>query len=274
MSFWTRFKEALYSPELYARVVGEPLSSAFKYAACMLAILSLVVAAIACSKIIPPIQEFSHATLNQILSQIPADFSLRIQKNEARMVSSTEEPFFFNLFPESAPEETVRAVIDTRSDFSYEQFFSYEVGVWVARNGVGFVEDQGKISFQFFDGVEDLTITKPLLTETLESIRSALWIGYVLLVPVIFVLTFFVGCVSFAYLLLLALVAWIIAKARGVVLTYAQAYAITLYAATAGFIYEIAVLFFLPVSIPWGFTVVVLLVAAFALDPKVFKATA
>lgn len=271
MSFWTRFKESFYSQEAYKKVATEPLSSVFWYYINLIALLALLSTGVILFRLVPNIQAFTHEIVDGLVTQIPDNFVLRIKDNIATANNSASEPLLLDFGETTEPAAKKVMVIDTEHDFSYETFDEYGAYVWVTKSGIGFEEEPGKVSFQKYEDIKDLTLTRGIVTEKLTEIRSRLWILYVVLVPLMFLGLFLFGFFDLLYLLILGLIVWGIARLRGVSISYVQAYAVALYAATPALVFFFLQVFAIPFQVPFGFTLVLLLAAALALDPKLFE---
>lgn len=274
MGFWTKLKGSFFSPQQYRDVSQGRLSSAFGYYFAIVALISLTVSGVFSFIAVPAVQEFANVTVSQVIASIPQNLSLRIKDDLASTNDPAAEPIFFQSSDTDPSKQVTFVVLDTTRKFSYEQFKAFNAIVWIANDGVGTFKDgsSGQIQFMPYKGVKDLTITGAMVADLVAQARTYLPVLYAFFVPVLFLLSFMYHVGTLIWLLLGALLVLLIAKGRGIALTYKQAYAISLYAVTASLLFRLFEVFIFATSIPFGFTMVFIVVVVLNLDPMLFVA--
>ena len=273
MSFWARFKESFYSPEFYKRVAHEPLSLGFKYLVSLLAIGALAVSGILAFEFIPFVQDFSNRVVVDVVAQLPEGLEFYIKGNTASTNATSSEPIFITAQFDATTTRATFVVVDTTQAFSVNQFGAYRSYVWVAQDGIGYVDDTG-VSFTPFEAETDgLTLTREMVVSGITKAKSYLWILYALVVPVLFLLFLFINMFTFLSLLVSACFVWLIAWAKGIKLTYKSAYLISLYAITPSLLISFLGFLIPGFGIPYAYSVIFLVVVALNLDKKLFAPT-
>ena len=272
MRFWEKVRSSFYSPAFYAGIATQPVSSAFKFYFSIAAVLSLLISAVLSFQLIPVVQEFSTSTINDFVATIPEGLALSVQGNDAYTNASSTEPIFFNTHAAVPAENFTYLVIDTRQNFSIEQFQAYRTFVWVAHNGVGFVDEGSKVSFQPFEGVESFTMTRDDVVELVHGFRSYAWIFYALLIPGIFFVAFLYYVAVLLWLVFGAILVWGVARIRGIELRFKNTYAIALYAVSLGLVVRCILFLFVPtpIPVPFFFTIIFLVSVIANLEPRAF----
>jgi hypothetical protein len=269
MSFFKKLYKSVYSPELYQEVIQQPAGKAVKYYFGMLSLLAIVAAVVLTLIAAPKIRSFISEIGVQAMNLLPDGLELTIKNG---IVSINQpEPFAIRL-PEtfiqsqrsqgSAAPFEYAVVVDTRAPFSYERFVSYNTFAWVGKNGLAITDREVRARYIEFGSSTSQVINKPLVTgltqRAVSVVNKMVWF----LAPFFFVIVLAVGLFNLAYCAFLAILVRLIAnKVEHLDLSYGQAWSATLYLATLGTLWLFINVCILGLEIPFGFTVITLVLA-------------
>lgn len=269
MAFFKTVKESIYSPKFYATVPKKTFGTAFKYFV-LLALLVAVFSAIRMEpvffKTVP--QWIDNFTKNAA-EIYPADLVIDIKDGKASI--NQPEPYFISV-PASLRESMGKAgifnllVIDTVTPFNVDQLDEYGALVWLMKDGIAVKSNQrnGEVRTYSLSQAKDFTITRQKFDKLMVKIQPYTKFAVNFSGPILFVFfiiaVFIAGLFRMVYLLLFAVVTYIIGKLMKAKLTYGQSYKVSMYAVTLGILIDLVLMFvraFVPVpQIPYLFTMV------------------
>ncbi len=269
MSFIRTIADSIYNPAFYRQIIERPFSYSLKYFLGLAMTLTIVHAAIFSISALPPIRNFLSSAGENIIGFYPEELEVTIQQGNAS--TNVAEPYFIKI-PASWNENgdsTIEnlVVIDTKNDFSLDQFYQYRTAAWLTKDSLIFLKDSG-IQIEPLTKIENLTINQGQIRTLIT--RATPYLKFV--TPVIFLVALFAILFSFVskllYVLLLALIILIIGKIKDVPLTYGKAYQIGLHAITLGLIVNLLPSNFPLLHIPFLFSILTIVVVAMNLKPN------
>lgn len=269
-------KASVYSPAFYKAVLSKPLSWSFKYFFSFILIIAVISTAVFGWRLVPTVNSFLSNLAPTILKYFPNELEVVIKDGQA--TSNVAEPFLIpfphELAPKSVaingqnPDEFVNLlVINTKAGFTdWKEFQGYETMALLSKDAIVFM-DKGGIKIQPLTGIPNTTINKKELTAILEGIKPFMKFAAPLLVLFIFLGVYSVLSFKVVYLLVAALVLWLIAaKFKGLKIGYKKSYQVGLHAVTAALLLETVLQLFFGVRIPYVFTILTLVIAWFNLS--------
>lgn len=274
MSFFRTLKRSVYDREFYRAVPGQGFSSAVKYFAILTALLSLAVGIIFSSRVGWSLVYNSDVAMfrSQVEGLFPDE--LVLQFGNGGVSSNVDEPYaipFPEAWKESADVQSERMprnllVINTGKPIEFADFSLYDTAAILSKDHIGFYDvSQEKFEIQNIGGLakESLTLDKAQYMRLIDT--GAYYLKVIIVVLLCFsplFLFLFLFPVYIVYLLFGAVVVWLAAKARGVRLTYKQAYACGLYLVTLPVLYEILAALWAPALVfPFDATLILFVLA-------------
>lgn len=263
--FIEHIQKSIYAPEYYREIPARPASHAWKYYGSLAMLLAVVMTIAASLPLIPRLNQFLKTFPDQALSYFPPE--LRITITDGKVGANVSEPYFIN-FPASSTGAAASTTlplhlltIDTASNVTLEQFHTHNTLLWLSRDSVVVQDHDGQLKII---GLKDANgvIDAPHLRLRMNGLRS-----YVPLLTPFLVLVIFLGMLlSFVamlgYLLVDALLVYLLGKIMKQEWSYREAYHISLHAITLPLLVG-SIFFLLPVSgieLPFLSTILLLVV--------------
>lgn len=256
MNFFYHIKNSFYNPVFYATLSGKTLGSSFKYFYSLIAILAFFIAFVLGSQLSPL---FSAENLKKLVALYPSELTLTVMNGVVS--TNVTEPYAIKAFKELRDSGRANlVVIDTKSDFSPELFKKYDTNILIGKNFIVSVKNKNLFQFQYTDLAQmpNFTVNQDKLlrwADVIGSYHLALSLG-------LFVLLFFGFFIFFSvkllWLLVLALIIFLVAKLRKIQLSYKDSYKFAVQAGTAPFIIE-AIFITIGASAPFPFLLSIML---------------
>jgi len=267
MELFKNTKNSIYNPEYYNSLLSEPFSFSLKYFLLFTLIFSAIFSLIYSVRIIPPLRNFLNEKSMEILQRYPEGLEITIKKG--KVLTNAEEPYFVKFPKREMPGSTGPKnflVIDTRSDFSLEKFYSYSTAILLTRDSV-VSQEKGKVTINQLENFPDFTVNKTVVSSFINKITPY----FNLVIPIVmFGMLFGIyTAVSFrlVYLVVAALLIWVIGKIKKVNLNYSKSYQIGLHLMTLPIVVTFSLNLVSPqTSIPFLFTILTVVVAFINLD--------
>ncbi len=267
MGLFKNTKNSIYNPEYYNSLLSKPFSFSLKYFLLFTLIFSAIFALIYSIRIIPPLRNFLNEKSMEILQRYPEGLEITIKKG--KVSTNAEEPYFVKFpageMPDGAGIKNL-LVIDTRSDFYLEKFYSYSTVILLTRDSV-VSQEKGKVTINQLENFPDFTVNKTVVSSFINKITPY----FNLVIPIVmFGMLFGIyAAVSFrlVYLVVAALLIWVIGKIKKVNLDYSKSYKIGLHLMTLPIVVTFSLNFVSPqTSIPFLFTILTVVVAFINLE--------
>ena len=282
MIFLDKIKNSIYGPEFYKKLHSKPLSFSFKYFYALASVLAVIVTAQFSFQVIPNLTAFLASLGPEIVNSYPNELILTIKNGQAS--SNVAEPYFIKT-PESMRNENYRnvpvtdnfIVIDTKNQFTEENFTKYNTLAVVTKTSLAFRKDNGGIEIKPLSEIPDWTIDRASVASFVGKIQP-----FIKFAGPFFVLISFIGfMLSFSaeliYLLFAALLIWVIAKVKKFPLGYKQSYQAGLHIITLPLLlWAVSTIlnFHIIDAIPFFTTIVVIVVALINFEPRKTEPTA
>lgn len=232
MNFFKRILKSIYGPEYYHDLFNSDLGSSFKYFFGLIALLSLVSSLIWGFGLAPMAVKFISENSQKVVNNIPAELLFRVEQGIIK--TNLPQPYFINFDKKdkNLGDFEYLAVIDTNQEFSQEQFKKYNARIWVAKNSIWGMDDDGQMQGKELGPEVNFALSKNSIANFLEQVKP--WFNFIS--PFIFVVLFFgtlmTNVFALVYLLFGALVIWLGCRIKGREIGYGKAYQLGLHALT------------------------------------------
>jgi hypothetical protein len=269
MAFFKTVKESIYSPTFYATVPKKTFGSAFKY----FVLLALLVAVFSAIRMEPvffkTVPQWIDDFTKNAAEIYPNDLVVNVIDGQVSI--NQPEPYLIPV-PANLKEDMNKAgifnllVVDTVTPFSAGQLDEYGALAWLMEDGIAVKSNQrnGEVRTYSLSQARDFTIDRQKVDELFTKLQPYAKFAINFSGPILFVFfviaVFIGGLFRMVYLLLFAVVTYVVGKLLKVKLTYGQAYKVSMYAVTLGILIDLVLMFvgaFITVpQIPYLFTMV------------------
>lgn len=238
MNFFRTILHSIYLPSFYADIPSKSLKSALGYFVLLILLLTIIQSATVAKPLLSDAQTNIQNIVNEVVSQYPDELEITVKNGTA--LTNVEEPYFITL-PNSAGSDIKNLiVIDTKTPYSVSGFNKYQALVWLTRDSV-FLKDQNSFQVRsiILSQLGDFQLNKQTLSSLVDQLSP--WLKFIGPLLFIFAILGFFMLYSFrlVYLLLLALVIWLLSTIFKWSLNYSSSYKVGLYALTLAFLVEI-----------------------------------
>lgn len=239
MNLWRTIRASIYSPEFYRSLPGRKLSFSLKYYYVLGVALAIVFSAVTSFRALPLLAQFLDQAGQTLVAHFPEELAITIQDGEAS--TNVEEPYVLPL-PDTLKTETERngkqapanlLVIDTASQASVESWTAHDTFILITkRNIVAGDERGGRVQIEWLSDMPNVVIDRTFV----QSLRGDLQAVGKWLSPLVVFGTWFaflvVWTLTLIYLVFGGVLAWLIARARKMPVSYGAAYRMALHAWT------------------------------------------
>jgi len=264
-------RASIYSPAFYRELLGKPFSSSVKYYLALIIILAVVHAAVLSYTFVPLARSFLENLGPKVLEFYPDNLVITIDDGVAS--SNVEEPYRLG-WPEGfeTPPQFRDVgnfiVVDTRNTFELERFRGEDTMFLLSKDAIAYRTDGG-VDIQILDRVPDATVDKSLVQSLVRNAESLPQIAAPFIVFLLFFGALLVLLSNLVYLLFGALLIWGFSYIRKTPLGYKKSYQVGIHAMTLGILLSsLAFIFYPPAGFPFGFTLLLLVVAWVNLEPE------
>lgn len=274
MTFWDKFKNSIYGPEFYKGLKAKPLSFSFKYFYALALILAAIGTLQVSSRIIPGMAAFLTGISSGIVDNYPSELTITIKDGQAS--SNVAEPYFIKM-PDSVrseksanvPNPANLIVIDTKNQFTEENFAKYDTVALLTKTSVAFRKDNGGIEIYSLGKIPNWTIDKTSIASFMGKVQPFIKFVAPLLVAAIFIGLMIAFSAQLIYLLFAALLIWIVVKVKKLPLGYKRSYQVGLHAITLPLLLGVVSnIFSMQNPIPFFSTILLVAVAFINFEPK------
>ena len=273
MKFLHTIKDSIYNKGFYQTIPIRPLSEALKQYAKLASLCAIVMTVGGALFVLPLITKIANTAETVVVRDYPKDLVVTL-KDGIASTNLKEQPYFAKVPPELSGMKIDGAVlehlivIDTRSSIDIGQFLSYKAYAMLGKDSVAMLQDNGKVSVQSLQGASNVTFDRDTATSLVMRLPGLVK----MFAPGLVLLGFIAIMISYAftlvYLLLVALLVLGIARLKGLKYSYGESYKVALYAATLPILVNL-ILLASGTSIPWLFTLLLLLVVSINLRKSV-----
>ncbi|MDI6821235.1 MAG: DUF1189 family protein [Patescibacteria group bacterium] len=273
MTILNNIKQSILSPKFYQELPQKPFSFSIKYFYSLVLILAFILTIIISINFVPGLSLLLKNLSTTAVKSFPDNLVVTIKTG--KVTTNVLEPFFVETPKDfkvenqenknvSLPENFL--IIDTRTNFSIDKFKEYKTLFWLTSDSIVGRDNQG-MKIISLEKIPDMVVDKPAFVSFVDKIRPLIKMIPSLMVVGIFI--FLIAGFSFKliHLILLALLIWLIAKIKGLVINYKQSYQIGIHAMTLGLIYY-ALTLVLPIRVLFLFSFLVLIVVWLNLLPQ------
>ncbi len=257
LSFVQTLVASIYNPTFYHSLPARPVGSSIKY----FVLLALLVSVLGALLLMPGIFDLlSQANVQKLVNIYPNDLQVTLSRGQVSI--NQPEPYFIKN-PYAGLDNTMPAnliVIDTKDPFSPEEFAKYGTEVLVTKDFIA-TKSSSQERMTPLSSFHDIVITKAMVqgwgTATYPYLVPVAIIGMVLVL-----IGFWIAhLLTLVYLLLAALIVWMMVTVTKTAGGYQTAYKVAVHAATLPVIFSTLLdltHFQLP---PFTFTVLMLVIA-------------
>jgi hypothetical protein len=265
MQFLKNLKNSIYGPDYYIELLQKPISFSFRYFFSFISLIALIASVIFLFTVAPKVKLILDKIGAQALERFPASLEITIKEGNASI--NQQEPYKISAPAGIKDTEFFYGkvenilVIDTKNDFTTEELGQYKTLCVLAKTIIA-CQREDQITIQPLSKIANLVINKAIITSWVERVRPFLNLIYPLALIGAWLVFFFSIILRLAYLLIFALVIWLIASLKKIKIGYAKSYQMGLHLMTLPIIVIILFKFLLPqMNIPFLFTIVSVLMA-------------
>lgn len=239
MKFFQTIKSSIYSPIFYSGINKKSFKTAFGY----FLLLILILTFINTLNLIKPVAIIFPAELQKGIVGVADCFpkNLEVNINNGQLATNQTEPYFISCTNLGLKPGENLVVIDTKTPFSAEKFAEYKTPVWVTKSSIISKKDSFETRSYSLTEVKNYKLNKQVADSYFQTIKP--WFNFVgpILLIISFVGIYIAYLLKLIYLLILAVLIWVLSKVFKHTLSYSQSYKTGLYAITLGLIIELGV---------------------------------
>ncbi|MFA5962358.1 MAG: DUF1189 family protein [Parcubacteria group bacterium] len=236
VGFFKKVGKSIYGPEYYQELIEKPFSYSVKYFALFSLIAVVVLVAGFSLFSFPKINKVLNDAVHTAVESYPQELVVTFKNGNVSI--NADEPYFLKL-PDSMKEDTDRSrklenliTIDTKSEASADNLSKYKTAILVTKNYLVYQESNGKITTQSLEKMPDMVIDKISVTSFVDKYSPYLKLLFPLFVVGFFIFAIFFIMFRLCYLLLAALLIWLVAHAKNVEIGYGKSYQLGLHLMT------------------------------------------
>jgi hypothetical protein len=273
MEFFKNIGNSIYGKKYYSDLISKPFSYSLKYYLLFALLVALIGTIVFSFTGTAKIKSFLDLATEKALQGYPEGLVITIKDGKAS--TNTQEPYFIKIpdnwknLPQNqadldqTPENAL--VIDTKSSFSVEAFNSYKTLCLLSEKSLACLDNNQSVKINSLSNVPDMAINKNLISSAVNKIAPFFKLIYPI-VGIFAALGIFLGLlINLIYLLVAALLIWIIAKIKKVQIGYGKSYQMGLHLMTAPIIIAYLVKYAssvgLNLDIPYLFSIILVIVA-------------
>lgn len=278
MEFFNNVKKSIYSPDYYQEVLARPFSYSLRYFFLLVTVVALLATIVISFSVLPKITSFLNMVDEKVLQYYPDELEIVIEKGKAS--TNVQEPYFIKVPADWEQDDKVKPagmenilVIDTKAPFSLENFKNYKTACLLTEDSLACYDDNQAVKITPLTQMPNFKINEAVVSSFLNKVQPFLKLAYPIFILVFFLVFFVSSAARLIYLLIGALLIWLVAKIKKVGIGYKKSYQIGLHLMTlpliAGFlINHLLTLFGIRIDPPYLFTIILVLAAFVNLKPK------
>ena len=270
MNIFISIKNSFYNPKYYGEILEKPFSYSLKYYL-IFALFFAAVFAVCATIMFIPVTAIISEKISGVADYFPQELTISIK--DGKVSTNVAEPYFIKVPEDFKSNENVKpnmavlenfVVIDTKDKFDIDTFNSYKTAVLLTSDSIAYM-DNSKVSIVPLSNVKDYTLNRGVVSGYLEKIKPFVPVIYPVIIVFAYIAGFFVVLIRMVYLLIGALFVWLVAKIKGIEISYGKSYQLGMHLASSVII--VTSLLGL-VSIKFSFLFTILFVVAAALNLK------
>jgi|GEM_PF-6657071 len=244
MNFIDTLKSSIYDPVFYRGLPGTPLRSSLSYFAKLAILLTVIGTIFFGISVLPPLTRFlKNDNLVRIANYFPEDLTFTLRGGTVSINGA--DPRYID-GPGGYDGSKHLIVIDTKTVltpeteavFLEDTMKKHDASIWISKDSVILIDEDGAISRTPLNGIPNLTITQEKVLHWIENFRTmASFIPLILLI-LIFLFIFGAYFTNLIYLFLIAFIIMLIGKSKGLILKYRDAYHVGIHAISLGMLVD------------------------------------
>lgn len=250
MSIFQEIKNSLYNPDYYQELIEKPFSHSIKYYCALTLVLGIIVTMVGSALIVPAFNTVVWGVKEVALSVYPDDLKISVEGGLVK--TNVQEPFVIAIpekYRAEAGGKKNLLVIDTSTTTSPEKLKSYETVALLAKDSIIYESGTaGQSGSQSFATSSNFKLDKAGISQFFNAIEPYYKFFTPILVLGLFMLVVLIMVGTMLYLLLVALLVWILAALNKWDISYLKAYQMSLHFATLGFVVALISILVLPGS--------------------------
>lgn len=229
MNFFQTIKNSIYSPDFYKSIPKKPFKESFLYFLLLALILTTIHVLTFAGSLLINTSKAIQQLASETISCYPQDLEIRITNGVAS--SSAKEPYTIPPCEALASYEK-NIVIDTTIPFSQEKFDEYNAAIWLSKTELVYRESKLETRSYSLSQIKDFTLNKQIIDSFYKKFTPIISFIGPMLVVLSFIGIYLSYILRLIYLIFFAVLVWVLSKLFKSVLSYGQAYKISLYATT------------------------------------------
>jgi len=234
MNIFKAIGKNIYNPIHFRVVRSETNGAAIKYYYKLITVLALILTIIFSVIFVPVLLAFTKLIKDEGATWYPADLILTIKNGQVS--TNIPEPSKFPLPPswqEEVKEKKLESllVIDTKNNFTLDQFEDYQTPIWLTANSLVYQENNG-IVIKPIPKEFSLVVDRAKIGSWISKFSPALTALAPLLIVGLFLMIIIASSFYLLALLLIALFVMLIGRLKQIKLSYGEAYRVAIHAAT------------------------------------------
>lgn len=242
MSFLRAFKSSVYDPAFYKKVQSKSLGWVLKYFFLLIFVLALLNTLFLSYELLVKIPFQAQKLLSELINSYPSELKINIDKGQVS--TNAQQPYFVSL-PKNTDEQINPEslnnilVIDTNTPFSSTQFNQYKTFFWLTKDSL-FYQNRGfdQRSLDLSE-VDNLKIDRGVVQNIANKIQPLLNILGPILLIIFFIGLFIAFTFNLIYLLLLAVLIFLLSSIFKWGLNYMASYKIAILSSTLSYFVDL-----------------------------------
>ena len=237
MNFFKTIKNSIYSPSFYQQIPTRSFKSSFGYFLLLVLILTAIKSLTLIGPLISELPNQLQTVIKETVNCYPKDLEIKITNGQ--ISTNVKEPYFIDSCGTEPETNQPLLVIDTQTPFSKTQLDQYKVTAWLTKDSIIYKKSDLETRSYSLTEIKDFKLNKTFIDSLSNMIAP--WLKFV---GPAFMFVAFIGIYlsydfKLIYLLILAIVIWLIATIFKRDISYGQSYKLGLYAITLGLIVEL-----------------------------------
>ncbi|MDO8521626.1 MAG: DUF1189 family protein [bacterium] len=229
-------QKSIYGPAYYQELLTKPFSFSWKYFSAFALLVALFLTVVISVPLVPKVIDATRSFPPAFFAYYPDELEIRIDKGAAS--TNVTEPYILPIPPalkkEIGADDAFQSfvVIDTKTPFSMGEWKAYKTFVWIGKEQVALVDDEGGVSIESFGKQMDLVVNEGVLKGAEEVLRPFYKFAAPLVVLGIFLGLLIGLSVNFLYLIFGAALIFLLGRFMKQRWSYGASYRIGLHAIT------------------------------------------
>lgn len=236
MSFLKTIQNSIYSPQFYKTLPNKSFKQSIIYFLLLILLLTTIRLITSAGSLLFEAPRAMRDFAANIINCYPKDLEIKITSGKVSI--NSQEPYFIPYCGQPDNNKNF-AVIDTQNQFSQTKFDEYKAVVWMTKDSVVYKKNNYETNSYSLAQVKDFRVDEGVLNSFYDKLSPYLKFVGPLLLLLALIGIYLSYDVRLIYLLVIALIVWLISKVLKHNLSYGQSYKIGLHAITLGLIVEL-----------------------------------